>query len=177
MANVPGYTVGVAFTGGESVGVGLSIPGIYALPDELLGPLQGLNSRLDAFRDAATFFVSKSATASDSNDGTSPGEPLSSLGAAVDKANAYVTANPNALCSIHLNPGVYTESGLPYRIRRNICIKGDGILRTTTIRPRRRRREERLLQSRFRLHGLGPHLRRPPSQRLLGQAELGDQLR
>jgi hypothetical protein len=135
MANVPGYTVGVAFTGGESVGVGLSIPGIYALPDELLGPLQGLNSRLDAFRDAATFFVSKSATASDSNDGTSPGEPLSSLGAAVDKANAYVTANPNALCSIHLNPGVYTESGLPYRIRRNICIKGDGILRTTTIRP------------------------------------------
>jgi hypothetical protein len=52
MTNVPGYTVGVAFTGGESVGVGLSIPGIYALPDELLGPLQGLNNRLDAFRDA-----------------------------------------------------------------------------------------------------------------------------
>jgi hypothetical protein len=135
MTTIPGYPVGVAFSGGESIGVGLSIPGIYALPEDLTAPLEALNSRINAFRDAATFFVSKSATASDSNDGTSPGEPLRSLGAAVAKANAYVTANPDALCSIHLNPGTYTESGLPYRVRRNICIKGDGILRTTTIRP------------------------------------------
>ena len=135
MTTIPGYQIGVAYSGGESVGVGVAVPGIFALPDSLEGPIQALVDRLDAFRNQATFYVSKSSAASDANGGTSPNEPLATLGVAVIKANTYVTNNPGALCTIHLAPGIYTESGLPFRVRRNICIKGDGILRTTTIKP------------------------------------------
>lgn len=97
--------------------------------------IEDVNNRLNRFRYAATIYVSKSAGANDSNNGTSPGEPLLTLFAAVQKANAYVAANPGAPCLIQLAPGVYTENFLPLRIRRNICIAGDGILRTTTIKP------------------------------------------
>lgn len=97
--------------------------------------IAALNERINAFRNAATFFVSKAAGASDSNNGTSPGEALLTLYAAVQKANAYVAANPGACCLIALAPGVYIESFLPLRVRRNICIAGVGILRTTTIKP------------------------------------------
>lgn len=135
MTTINGYQIGVAYTGGETVGVGLAVPGIFALPDSLTAPLQALEVRLDAFRNAATFYVSKSIYASDLNGGTSQNEPLASLSVAVQKANAYVTANPGALCTIHLAPGTYTETNLPLRVRRNICIKGDGILRTTTVKP------------------------------------------
>ena len=94
-----------------------------------------LTTRLDAFRNAATIYVSKSAAASDSNNGTSRGEPLLTIHAAVQKANAYVAANPGKPCLIELAPGTYTETFLPLRIRRGICIKGDGILRSTYIKP------------------------------------------
>lgn len=94
-----------------------------------------LNNRLNRFRYAATIYVSKSPAANDNNNGTSPGEPLLTLFAAVQKANAYVAANPGAPCLILLAPGVYTENFLPLRIRRNICIAGTGILRTTQIKP------------------------------------------
>ena len=94
-----------------------------------------ITSRLNGFRYAATIYVSKAPAANDSNDGTSPGEPLLTIYAAVQKANAYVTANPGAPCLIQLAPGVYTENFLPLRIRRKICVAGEGILRTTTIRP------------------------------------------
>ena len=83
-----------------------------------------LNQRLDDFRDVRTYFVSKRITASDSNNGTSPGEPFLTIGAAVNAANTYRANNPTELVAIEVYPGTYTESNLPIRIAPNILLKG-----------------------------------------------------
>lgn len=93
-----------------------------------------LAARLDQFRDARTFYVSKRISASDANNGTSPGEPFLTIGAAVAAANAYITANPGAKAKIHLGPGRYTESSLPLRFKPNILIQG-ALQRAVTIQP------------------------------------------
>lgn len=93
-----------------------------------------LTARLNAFRDAATFYVSKRISASDSNNGTSPGEPFLTIGAAYAAANAYVVANPGVLARIEVGPGVFTEANLPFRSRPNIYAKGAS-QRGTTIKP------------------------------------------
>jgi hypothetical protein len=96
--------------------------------------LANLETRLNAFRDAATFYVSNRATASNSNNGTSDGEPFATIGAAYAAANAYVVANPGALARIVVGPGVFTEASLPFRSRPNIYAQGSS-QRGTTIKP------------------------------------------
>lgn len=93
-----------------------------------------LAARLDAFRDAATFYVSKRVGASDGNNGTSPGEPLLTINAAVTAANAYITANPTGLARIEVGPGTYTEGGLPFRLKPGILARG-AAQRGTIIKP------------------------------------------
>lgn len=93
-----------------------------------------LASRLDAFRDAATFYVSKRATASNSNNGTSEGEPLATIEAAVAAANAYVTANPGNKAKINVGPGVFVEQSLPFRLKPGVLAHG-ALQRGTTIKP------------------------------------------
>jgi len=93
-----------------------------------------LKARLDAFRDATCFYVSKRITASDSNNGTSEGEPFLTIGAAVAAANAYVTANPGARARIKVGPGRFVESSLPFRTKPDILVKGAS-QRGTVIEP------------------------------------------
>jgi hypothetical protein len=93
-----------------------------------------LAARLDQFRDAATFYVSKRISASDSSNGTSEGEPFLTIGAAVAAANAYVTANSGAKAKIHIGPGRFVEAALPLRLKPNILIQG-ALQRATTIQP------------------------------------------
>ncbi len=93
-----------------------------------------LNTRLNGFRDACTFHVSKRIGASDSNNGTSPGEPFLTIGAAVAAANAYVTANPGAKAKIKVGPGRFVETALPFRSKPNILAKGAS-QRSTVIVP------------------------------------------
>jgi hypothetical protein len=93
-----------------------------------------LATRLDQFRDACTFYVSKRIAASDSNNGTSEGEPFLTIGAAVTAANAYVTANPGAKAKIFVGPGRFVEAALPLRLKPNILIQG-ALQRATTIQP------------------------------------------
>jgi hypothetical protein len=93
-----------------------------------------LATRLDQFRDAATFHISKRISASDSNNGTSEGEPFLTIAAAVAAANAYVTANPGAKAKIHVGPGRFVEAALPLRLKPNILIQG-ALQRATTIQP------------------------------------------
>lgn len=91
-------------------------------------------ARLDQFRDARTFFVSKRVSASDSNNGTSEGEPFLTIGAAVAAANAYITANPGEKAKINIGPGRFVEPALPLRLKPNILIQG-ALQRATTIQP------------------------------------------
>ena len=91
-----------------------------------------LQERLDAFRDARTFYVSK--TGSNAANGTSPGEPLLTIGAAVTAANAYVTANPGAAAKISVAPGKFVEPSLPFRLKPNILAQGS-LQRGTIIEP------------------------------------------
>ena len=93
-----------------------------------------LAARLDQFRDARTFYVSKRISASDSNNGTSEGEPFLTIGAAVAAANAYVTANSGAKAKIHVGPGRFVEPALPLRLKPGILIQG-ALQRATTIQP------------------------------------------
>ena len=69
--------------------------------------IAALNARLDAFRDAKTFYVSKRNSASNSNNGTSPGEPFATPEQAVAAAVSYRAANPNDRVVIELGPGVW----------------------------------------------------------------------
>ncbi len=85
---------------------------------------QSVNSILTAFRDSRKVYVSPSG--SNSNNGTSLHEPLQTLGAAA------ALAQPGDL--VILAPGVYTETSLPIRWKRDVGIMGSG-LRNTTIRP------------------------------------------
>lgn len=82
-----------------------------------------LTTRLNQFRDARTFYVSKRTGASDSNNGTSPGEPFLTIGAAVTAANAFRTANPNEFAAIEIGPGTYVEAALPMRLKPNILVR------------------------------------------------------
>lgn len=93
-----------------------------------------LQARLDQFRDARTFYVSKRIGASDSNNGNSEGEPLLTIGAAVAAANAYITANPGAKARINVGPGRFVEAALPLRLKPGILIHG-ALQRATTIQP------------------------------------------
>lgn len=78
------------------------------------------------FRDSRRIYLSKSANASDSNNGTSPNEPLLTFAAAA------AAAEPGDL--IEVGPGTYTETALPIRVPRNVGILAKG-LRNTTIKP------------------------------------------
>lgn len=82
-----------------------------------------LKARLDRFRDARTFWVSKRIGASDSNNGTSPGEPFLTIGAAVAAANAFRVANPSEFAVIEIGPGTYVEAALPMRLKSNILVR------------------------------------------------------
>jgi hypothetical protein len=91
-----------------------------------------VQARLDAFRDARTFYVSKGG--SDTANGTSPGEPLLTIGAAVTAANAYVTANAGQTAKISVGPGRFVEGSLPFRLKPNILAQGS-LQRGTIIEP------------------------------------------
>ena len=82
-----------------------------------------LAARLDQFRDARTFWVSKRVGASDTNNGTSPGEPFLTVGAAVAAANAFRAANPTEFAAIEIGPGTYVEAQLPMRLAPNILVR------------------------------------------------------
>jgi hypothetical protein len=85
-----------------------------------------LQQQLLKFRDSNRVYVSKSIYASDSNDGTSPGEPLLTLGAAA------AVAQPGDL--VEVGPGLYTEPSLPIRWNRDVGILGKG-LRNVRVQP------------------------------------------
>jgi len=78
------------------------------------------------FRDSRRIYISKSASASDSNNGTSPNEPLATFAAAA------AIAEQGDL--VEVGPGVYVEAALPIRWPRNVGILAKG-LRNTTIKP------------------------------------------
>lgn len=88
-----------------------------------LDPSSQLTARLDAFRDSRRIYVSKDGN--DSNNGTSLGEPLLTLSAAA------ALAEPGDL--VEVGPGVYTESSLPIRWKRDVGVFGRG-LRNVIIR-------------------------------------------
>jgi hypothetical protein len=85
-----------------------------------------LQQQLLKFRDGNRIYVSKSIYASDSNNGTSPGEPLLTLGAAA------AAAQPGDL--VEVGPGLYTEPSLPIRWKRDVGILGKG-LRNARVQP------------------------------------------
>jgi hypothetical protein len=93
-----------------------------------------ISARLDAFRDAATFYVSKRITASDTNNGTSDGEPFLTGSAAIAAAKAYVAANPGKRAKVEFGPGTYVEASLPFRTGPNILATGKS-QRTTILKP------------------------------------------
>jgi hypothetical protein len=93
-----------------------------------------LEARLNAFRDAATFYVSKRITASDTNNGTSDGEPFLTGSAAIAAAKAYVAANPGKRAKVEFGPGTYVEASLPFRTGPNILATGKS-QRTTILKP------------------------------------------
>lgn len=92
-------------------------------PADLAAVQSALASRLDRFRDARTFYVSKRIGASDTNNGTSPGEPFLTVGAAVAAANAFRLANPTEFAAIEIGPGTYVEVLLPLRLASNVLIR------------------------------------------------------
>jgi len=96
--------------------------------------IANISQRLAAFRDASCFYVSKRITASDSNNGTSDGEPFLTIGAAVAAAKAYVLANPGKLAKVHCGPGTFTEASLPFRPGPGVLVYADS-QRTTIIKP------------------------------------------
>lgn len=85
-----------------------------------------LQQHLLKFRDSNRVYVSKSIYASDSNDGTSPGEPLLTLGAAAAAAQSGDL--------VEVGPGVYEEPSLPIRWKRNVGVLAKG-LRNVRIKP------------------------------------------
>lgn len=85
--------------------------------------LAAINTRLDRFRDARTFYVSRRVGAADTNNGTSPGEPFLTIGAAVAAVNAYRAANPTEFATIEIGPGTYIESLLPMRLASNVLVR------------------------------------------------------
>jgi hypothetical protein len=85
-----------------------------------------LQQQLLKFRDSNRVYVSKSIYASDSNNGTSPGEPLLTLGAAA------AAAQPGDL--VEVGPGLYTEPSLPLRWKRDVGIFAKG-LRNVRVQP------------------------------------------
>jgi len=85
-----------------------------------------LQQQLLKFRDSNRIYVSKSIYASDSNNGTSLGEPLLTLGAAA------AAAQPGDL--VEVGPGLYTEPSLPIRWKRDVGILGKG-LRNARVQP------------------------------------------
>lgn len=76
------------------------------------------------FRDARKIYVAK--TGSNSNNGTSLGEPLLTLGAAA------AAAEPGDI--VFVAPGTYTEASLPIRWKRDVSVMGAG-LRNTVVQP------------------------------------------
>jgi hypothetical protein len=86
-----------------------------------------LEARLNAFRDAATFYVSKRITASDTNNGLTGS-------AAIAAAKAYVAANPGKRAKVEFGPGTYVEASLPFRTGPNILATGKS-QRTTILKP------------------------------------------
>ena len=117
--------------GAAALNVGSTAGTVAAGDDARFAQLQ---ARLDGFRDAATFYASRRATASDSNTGTSEGEPFATIGAAVAAANAYVSANPGAKAKVHVGPGEFVEASLPFRLKPNILAQG-ALQRGTIIKP------------------------------------------
>lgn len=89
-----------------------------------LDPTPELSRRLNQFRDSRRIYVSPEGN--DSNNGTSPGEPLRTLGAAA------AAAMPGDL--VEVGPGTYEETTLPIRWKRNVGILGKG-LRNVLVRP------------------------------------------
>lgn len=89
-----------------------------------LDPAPELSKRLNQFRDSRRIYVSPEGN--DSNNGTSPGEPLRTLAAAA------AAAMPGDL--IEVGPGTYEETALPIRWKRNVGILGKG-LRNVLVRP------------------------------------------
>jgi len=83
-------------------------------------------NRREAFRNSRKLYISKSIYASDSNDGTSPAEPLLTWAGAWAKHDAGDV--------IEAAPGTYVESGFPYRWKRDVVTIGND-LRAVTIRP------------------------------------------
>jgi hypothetical protein len=131
--SVNGQT-GIITLGPGDVGAATAAQGALASTAVQPSVTNALTARLDAFRDAQTFYVSKRITASDSNNGTSPGEPFLTIGAAVSAANSYIAANPTSLARIEVGPGTFTEGGLPFRLRPNILARG-AAQRGTIIKP------------------------------------------
>jgi hypothetical protein len=107
-----------------------SVAGMQSGADKLL--LQQLETRLDSFRDARTFYVSK--TGNNSNNGTSKGEPFLTIQAAVTAANAYIAANPTERAKISVGPGIFTEASLPLRFGPRILAQG-AQQRGTVVKP------------------------------------------
>ena len=77
-------------------------------------------------RDSRRIYISKDLKASDSNNGTSPEEPLSTFAAAIAMAEEGDV--------IEVAPGTYVEQSLPLRVPRNVGIFGRS-LRQVTIQP------------------------------------------
>ena len=77
-------------------------------------------------RDSRRIYISKDAKASDSNNGTSPEEPLATFGAAIAAASAGDV--------IEVSPGTYVESSLPLRVPRDVGIFAKS-LRQVKIQP------------------------------------------
>ena len=95
---------------------------VMGIPND---PDRRYNKR-EAFRNSRKLYISKSIYASDSNDGTSPAEPLLTWN------GAWLKHDEGDV--IDAAPGTYIESGLPYRWKRNVVVRGDD-LRAVTIRP------------------------------------------
>ena len=121
--------VGFAVTGSPVTSAGTLALGFadgYSLPTTAQQSVwDSASGRLDAFRDANRVYVSPT-TGSDTNNGTSLGEPLRTLAAAA------AAAQPGDL--VVIGPGVYIEAALPIRWRRNVGLFASG-LRNTSIRP------------------------------------------
>lgn len=125
------YELKTALKGAAYKDTGTTAGTVAAGDDARFGALE---ARLNSFRDAATFYVSKRGTASDSNNGTSEGEPFLTIGAAVAAANAYVTANPGAYAKINVGPGRFAETSLPLRLKPQILVQGS-MQRGTIMEP------------------------------------------
>jgi hypothetical protein len=89
-----------------------------------LDPSSELSKRLEGFRDSRRLYVSLEGN--DSNNGTSPGEPLLTLAAAA------AAAVPGDV--VEVAPGVYAEN-LPIRWKRDVSVISRGV-RNCVVRPK-----------------------------------------